>query len=84
MSAPRYTLALLAVACPALAYASQASAPAQGKRKADQMICEKIEVTGSRLAVRRVCMTQAEWDERRRDDRSATEKIQILGPIKEN
>jgi len=85
MSGLRYTLALLALSFPGLA-ASQAPAPAEGpaKRVADKLICEKIEVTGSRVAVKRVCLTQAQWDERRRDDRAATEKMQIRGQIKEN
>jgi len=32
---------------------------------------------GSRLATKRVCMTAAEWEIRRREDREAVEKAQV-------
>jgi len=43
----------------------------------NRIICEKQGVVGSRLATRRVCMTAAEWDIRRREDREAVEKAQV-------
>jgi hypothetical protein len=52
------------------------------EKKADtkdpnRIICEKQEVVGSRLATKRVCMTAAEWADRRREDRQAIDKAQI-------
>ena len=46
------------------------------------MICEKQAVSGSRLAIKRVCMTAAEWEVRKREDRQAIEKgqMQAKGP----
>ena len=43
---------------------------------ADKKICEKITVLGSRLAVKQVCMTRAQWAERRLDDRQAIDAAQ--------
>jgi hypothetical protein len=42
----------------------------------DRIICERQKSTESRVATKRVCMTAAEWDERRREDRDAIEKGQ--------
>jgi hypothetical protein len=41
-----------------------------------EVVCEKIEVLGSRLATKRICMTRAEWAQRRKDDREAVEQAQ--------
>jgi len=43
----------------------------------NRVICEKQGVVGSRLATKRVCMTAAEWEIRRREDREAIEKAQV-------
>ncbi|HEY5458151.1 MAG TPA: hypothetical protein VIJ81_01620 [Sphingomicrobium sp.] len=43
----------------------------------NRIICEKQSVVGSRLATKRVCMTAAEWEIRRREDREAVEKAQV-------
>jgi predicted secreted protein len=52
--------------------------PVRKKRQIDpnQMVCEKEEVLGSRLAVRKVCMTRAQWDERRKIDRETVQATQ--------
>jgi hypothetical protein len=42
----------------------------------NQKVCEKIIVTGSRLGVRRVCATRAEWAARRLEDRQAIDTLQ--------
>ena len=42
----------------------------------DEKICENITLVGSRLAVKRVCATRAQWDEKKRQDRSWIEKGQ--------
>ena len=43
-------------------------------------ICQQVEVIGSRLATKRVCMTQAQWLELKRHDREETEKMQTQRP----
>ena len=62
------------IAAPVTA-ADPASAQAAGYDP-NERICEKMIVTGSRLASKKVCMTRAEWDERRRGDRDAIERAQ--------
>lgn len=42
----------------------------------NQIICEKIEEIGSRLSVKRVCMSRAQWAEQRRLNRSEIEHAQ--------
>jgi len=65
---------LLLTATPAFSQ----STPAKPAAKADQdkMICEKQEVLGSRLAVRRVCKTRAQWEDQKRVDREDLERTQ--------
>lgn len=58
------------------------AAAAAEEKKADakdpsRIICEKQEVLGSRLATKRVCMTAAEWEIRRREDRETIDKAQV-------
>ena len=78
-------LALVAVgamvsAVPALAENN----PPAPKTTADPnaIVCEKIEVIGSRLAVKKVCMTRAEWAERRQQDRDEIDRAQKAGRMK--
>jgi hypothetical protein len=54
----------------------QAAASTSQKSDQNQIVCEKITELGSRLATKRVCMTRAEWAERRRQDRITTEAAQ--------
>jgi hypothetical protein len=58
---------------PAIAAAEEKQAPAKDPNR---IICEKQEVVGSRLATKKICMTAAEWAERKREDREAVEKGQ--------
>ncbi len=59
----------LMIAGPALAQGSATpSAPQEQAKVADPMgeiVCQKQEVVGSRLATRRVCMTRLQWREQR-------------------
>lgn len=64
---------------------SAAAAPAAGledakgtanARDPDQKICEDITLVGSRLAVKRVCATRAQWAEKRRRDRDMVDQAQ--------
>ena len=50
--------------------------PPEPPKPADKVECRKIEVTGSRLAVRRVCLTASEWAQRTQDAIDATRDIQ--------
>jgi hypothetical protein len=64
------TLALL----PAAGLAEQKKPEAKDPNR---IICEKQEVLGSRLATRRVCMTAAEWETRKQEDRQNIDRQQI-------
>ena len=65
----------------AMALIPAASAMAEEKKPEakdpNRIICEKQEVLGSRVATKRVCMTAAEWEIRKREDREAIEKAQV-------
>lgn len=50
--------------------------PSEPVSPADKIVCRKIEVTGSRLAARRICLTASEWAQRTKDDIDATREIQ--------
>lgn len=63
------TLALV----PAIAVAGDKPAAKDPNR----IICERQGELGSRVATKRVCMTAAEWEIRRREDREAVEKAQV-------
>jgi len=61
---------------------AQSGAPAPAKAKPlpgspDEVVCQKQEIVGSRLATRRVCMTRFQWQEQRAADRQDTERSQI-------
>lgn len=43
----------------------------------NEVVCEKQEVLGSRVATKKVCMTRAEWAERKRVERLEIDKAQI-------
>ena len=42
----------------------------------NRKICEKVEITGSRLRAQKVCMTAAEWEAKRQRDREELEDTQ--------
>ena len=73
---------LLLVQTAALAVAQTATppaaAPAKPQTDPNEIVCEKQEQLGSRLAVKKVCMTRAEWAERRLQDRQAIDKAQTM------
>lgn len=57
------------------------TAAAAGEQKADgkdpnRIICEKQEVVGSRLATKRICMTAAEWQAKRLEERQSLDRSQ--------
>jgi len=42
----------------------------------NEIVCEKVEEIGSRLSVKRVCMSRAAWALRKREDREEVDKAQ--------
>ena len=90
MISSRLAVALMIVALPAHALAAaqapQTPPPQQNGARSNhnEVVCEKIETIGSRLGSKRVCLTRAQWAERRRDDRATTEKAQIARPLEGN
>ena len=77
-------IAMISAAVTALGTTAAFAADPAGKKQRDpnEVVCEKQKELGSRLAVKRVCMTRAEWAERRRLDRMELEKTQVNQPMK--
>jgi hypothetical protein len=72
-------LPLAAVVFASPGYARPGDQQEQSKKKArdpNETVCEQEDVLGSRLATRRVCMTRAQWAEKRRDDRALVDRSQ--------
>ena len=74
--------AAIAAAWPVAASAQQQNtAPGQtaaGKTlDPNEVVCERHEETGSRLASKRICMTRAQWADLRSQDRQETERVQV-------
>jgi hypothetical protein len=52
--------------------AAQSSAPPSAKAAvSNQKVCQKVEMTGSRVKSKKVCMSRAEWDAARQNDQQA-------------
>lgn len=65
--------------------AASAAEPASKKqRDPNEVVCERQKEIGSLVATKRVCMTRAEWAERRRLDRMEVERAQTNKPMKSN
>ena len=58
--------------------------PAKKKSDPNEVVCEKQEVLGSRLAVRRVCRTRSEWAEQRQVDRDLVNRTQLGSCMKKS
>lgn len=54
-----------------------AAEPGAVKGPDQTALCEKVEILGSRLSTKSVCMTRAEWAQKRRDDKESVEKAQM-------
>lgn len=67
--------ALSWLSAPSLA---QEAAKPSTHRDPNERICEKITPVGSRLATKRYCATRAEWEDKKRQDREATDRMQRL------
>ena len=68
------------IAAPAIAQApGAAAAQTQTTAKKDdpnEKICVKEESTGSRLGAKRICMTRAEWADRKLQDQQELTRVQ--------
>jgi hypothetical protein len=70
--------AIPAVAQPAAAPTqTQAATESKSAENSNEIVCQKQEVTGSRLGVKRICMTRSEWADRRMQDRQELERVQV-------
>ncbi|HET6536361.1 MAG TPA: hypothetical protein VFG41_09275 [Sphingomicrobium sp.] len=47
----------------------------------NEVVCEKQQEIGSRIATKRVCLTRSQWDEQRRLDRQDIDKAQVQRPM---
>ena len=69
--------AVLLLGTPAAAASVEKTAPPKSDvRNPDDKVCEDITIIGSRLAVKRVCATRAQWAEKRRRDRDLVDQAQ--------
>ena len=60
---------------------SKAATPTKAaKTDKNEMVCKREPVLGSRMK-ERVCMTQADWDQRKADSRADIEKGQSVKPL---
>lgn len=68
------TFAMLAGGLAAVAQAADTSG--DKAKDPNRKICEKVEVTGSRLGATKVCMTAQQWEDQRRAQRDDLENAQ--------
>lgn len=78
---------VFAAGTPALAKGPAASEKAAEKKpgldQADPIECRKFQEIGSRLKIKRICMSRSEWAAQAREDRMNIERSQVargLGP----
>ena len=69
------------LSAPALADSPSGKQPAESSSGKDpsEIVCEKIKLSGSRIAAKRICQTRAQWDIQRQEDRQAIEQGQTRG-----
>ena len=67
------------MASPAFAQSAQPTQQQAGKpaRDPNEIVCERQQQLGSRIATARVCKTRAEWAEERRTQRQDVDKAQM-------
>ena len=70
----------VALMAAAPAAAQPAATPKSVKDKGGDLVCKKEAVVGSRMKSR-VCLTQAEWDQRAADAKSVVEGVQRSKPL---
>ena len=71
---------LTGIAVPAVAQSpaaqTETKTTAEAAENSDEIVCQKQEITGSRLGVKRICMTRSQWADRRLQDRQELERVQ--------
>jgi hypothetical protein len=71
---------VVGMSMPALAQAQATPPAAKGQKSAgldpNEVVCQKTEVTGSRLGVKKVCRTRAEWADLQLQDRQEINRSQ--------
>jgi hypothetical protein len=74
-------MVLALIATPATAQVTSLEASNQTLKKGDpnRIVCEREETLGTRLGAHKVCLTVAEWNEKRREHRETVESIQHFG-----
>ncbi|NCU12931.1 MAG: hypothetical protein GXC70_12385 [Sphingomonadaceae bacterium] len=73
------SLALFAVAAPALATAADDAPSAPAKAEDDgknKVVCRRVEAIGTRLSSKKVCRTKGEWDAEAAANRQDLERSQ--------
>ena len=73
----RRSIAMI-VAVTLMPAAGIAAEKAADKKDPNRIICEKQEELGSRLGSKRVCMTAAEWQQKRLNERQMIDRSQTL------
>jgi hypothetical protein len=56
--------------------APQAQQPAAKGPDPNEVVCQRIEETGSRIASKRVCMTRSQWADQERTDQQEIQRVQ--------
>jgi hypothetical protein len=62
-----------------MAEAATAAKPAPPSDPQDKLICRRLEVVGSLVAGKRICMTKREWARYTEQSRAAAEDMQTSG-----
>lgn len=78
-----FAAALMAAAPPAGETVAQQTASKPTKATKSDLVCKKESVVGSRMKSR-VCMTQAEWDQRAVDAKDEVDAAQRNRPLQSN
>lgn len=77
--------AIMTAAGIAALVAEPISAQGAVQRDPNEKVCQVITPVGSRLSTKKVCATRAEWAEKQRQDREATERAQtqvcVINPL---
>jgi Flp pilus assembly protein CpaB len=83
LAAPAAALAAGQQQAPAATQAVSTDKPAQVKPRKERMVCKTQEEKGSRLGGKRICRTQAEWDDLAANQRQEIERRLSLGPARQ-
>ena len=81
ITAPLALSITLGLASPVFAQAAQQpqqTATAKPAKDPNEVICEKQQEPGSRIASQRVCKTRAEWAEEKRANRQDIDRMQTM------